>query len=116
MKINKNNYEIRNDMNVVLSKYYIDSITFTHFILQIGVIFLRVVDLILCKQIAQYFKRGDGDMENKFNIFVKFSLVLTLAVPAIYVIISFSNMVESSESSKNGISMARYTALTGEQF
>ena len=55
-------------------------------------------------------------MENKFNIFVKLSLVLTLAVPAIYVMISFSNMVESSESSKNGISMARYTALTGEQF
>lgn len=55
-------------------------------------------------------------MENKFNIFVKLSLVLTLAVPGIYVLISFSNMVENSESSTNGISMARYTALTGEQF
>ena len=79
--------------------------------------------LIMCKQIAQkrrkgvlVVEKGDKIMGNTLNIFVKFSLILTVAVPAFCVIISFSNMVESSEAGKNGISMTRYTELTGEQF
>ena len=77
----------------------------------------------MCKQIAQkringvlIVEKGDKIMGNTLNIFVKLSLILTVAVPALYLVISFSNMVESSETGKNGISMARYTELTGEQF
>jgi len=120
-------YQLFSDLGVQLCCYL--SITCnskSHFQYSIGnrMLYLSPFQhLIMCKQIAQkrnkgvlVVEKGDKIMGNTLNIFIKFSLVLTVAVPAIYVLISFSNMVESSETGKNGISMARYTELTGEQF